>query len=117
MRLSEAIRLGSMLGSQAFGHGFGDNGETCAHGAALLAIGRKGAWYTENMDHWPWTTYTRAECPGCRSFIMVFSAIRELNDMHKWTRERIAEWVSTIEPKEEPEVEVFSCGGIGELTR
>ena len=41
----------------------------------------------------------------------VAATIVHLNNGHRWTRQRIAEWISTIEPTEQtsPEGEEFSA--------
>lgn len=100
MQLSEAIFLGSKLSKQAFGVLCDHDGGTCAYGAALKAIGGKGI-----AREWPWiadVTHTMP-CPECGEVESV-GAIpsTHLNDMHRWTRERIADWVATVEPREEP---------------
>lgn len=109
MKLSEAIRLGSMLKPQCFGSYFGvglAKESSCAMGAAMDAINAKSIPYIED---WQWITYTTAKCPHswaskhCPS--IVHSIITHLNDSHRWTREAIADWVQTIEPNDIPTVE------------
>ncbi len=103
MRLSEAILLGSTLSVQGFNDGSMTGNNRCALGAATQALGIGSALlYSELEDEYPWLR-SALECPdGCgigpRPGI---SVIWHLNDRHLWTRERIAEWVSTIEPPEE----------------
>ena len=98
MRLSEAIRLGAMLGPQCFGDGFGPNNATCAIGAALLAAGQKDSsvsiWEVFPITSLPY------KCPVCgagSNYLHIKHgfgwAITHLNDAHRWTRERIADWV------------------------
>ena len=104
MKLSEAIRLGSMLHPQHFGdmHGWETDGDkiviasSCALGAAMDAgylIDIKGL-----LD-----TYTI--CPACLVSApptgRVQATIVHLNELHKWTRERIADWIESIEMREE----------------
>lgn len=104
MKLSEAIRLGAMLNPNST-----DTWEGCAVGAALLAIGQK---FTNPMrqvcEIWPWTdrVLTDTENP---MYPYVYDSISvgkkipaQLHALHAdgWTRERIADWVATIEPKE-----------------
>lgn len=106
MQLSEAIRLGAMLKPQGFYHLFKDD-HTCAFGAALQAIGintsgdaiAKGSYNIQ----WPWTTLP-GTCPEC-GLQYGHAPITHLNDEHQWTRERIADFVQTIEPKEDVEPE------------
>ena len=100
MRLSEAIRLGAMIRGQAFGFFFQD-GQSCAFGAALEAVGTPyGAWELAAdviRDRWPWTWARVAACPDCGESEPVRVLIAHLNNDHRWTRARIAEWVETIE--------------------
>jgi len=105
MRLSEAIMLGCSLNRQ----GFGDYevrpvmsrvARTCAMGAALKAIGKDVDFLEEEV--WPWII-GNAICPACGSEGEVARTIFHLNDDHEWSRERIADWVATIEPAETPE--------------
>src|SRR5580765_2975940 len=93
MKLSEAIRLGSMLKPQAFGH-FDTGRGTCALGAAREAAGGMS---------FPISTASPATCPACQQ-VMVTSekvwataaTVVHLNDKHRWTRERIADWVEGV---------------------
>lgn len=96
MRLSEAIRLGSMLHPQHYGTLTKRQGgkvvATCALGAALQA----GYLFVEMFD------CGGATCPvsGCvssRERVSVASVIGHLNDFHRWTREQIADWVESEE--------------------
>lgn len=106
MRLSEAIRLGSLIRPQCRGYLFKDGG-SCAWGAAEEAVGTS---YNENLganygpvhgafrSEWNWTTKAKATCPGCgeiRDVDWILSL--HLNDRHYWTREQIADWVETQE--------------------
>lgn len=107
MRLSEAIRLGSMLKPQSidgyqrriplalFGYvaGYRVVG-TCALGAALDAVGalrpRPQQCDAELAHRWPWLFHTT-------NGTSAWSQITSRNDEHGWTREQIADWVETIE--------------------
>lgn len=110
MKLSEAMRLGSMLVPQGFGDLLDYKTDTreiiaaCAAGAAHLAVGglvdQDVCW----EEPWPWVGVTRQPCPvplciSC-SEAVVGTLIPHLNDHHLWTRERVADWVETIEPTE-----------------
>lgn len=107
MKLSEAIRLGAMLRPQGFGRLHG-NGKTCALGAAMSAAG----WSEEDLDKSPTTVQPsffeafpilskRVTVPEKGHERSLWYAISlELNDSCRWTRERIADWVETIEPNE-----------------
>lgn len=129
MKLSEAIRLGSMLGPQARGSlsqqtrrfwGLLRGPEAyCALGAAFKARGCElragvsqgganlsyrggGAVAGEPIQvivtppEWPMHVVTL--CPVCGTDNALFRQIPHLNDLHRWTREQIAEFVETIEP-------------------
>ena len=106
MTLSEAIRLGAMLRPQAFGVKF-DGVGTCALGAALDASGALGMSETVeakryrewNLNAW----FQEATCPECGRIRSLFmeGTIPHLNDKHRWTRERIADWVETIEQQQD----------------
>lgn len=101
MKLSEAIRLGAMLRPQGFGRSYDKrNGGTCAFGAACEACGidvtddkatgaAKLAWYGF------YASLMGVPCPVCNASGSV--TIPHLNDHHHWTRERIADWVESIE--------------------
>ena len=97
MKLSEAILLGSTMAPQGVG-GYERNGKTCALGAAGQAVGLHGY---EIGSVWLWSREGSVPCPVCRHDAWPISVIAHLNDTHTWTRERIAEWVAKIEPKEE----------------
>jgi hypothetical protein len=109
MRLSDAIRLGAMLAPQGF-NGYQDAwGRTCALGAALEAIGRLGASHRAYLSWaslYPWLRgLPWRACPACAGYLSepgLIELIVHLNDTHRWTREQIADWVATIEPREEP---------------
>lgn len=111
MALSHAIRLGAMMKPQAFGSTVTANGDTCARGAALDAIGlladtpskASARWY--DVEAWFWTQITDSVCPvancpsadksGTVQYLMAY----HLNDYHRWSRERIADWIELHEPE------------------
>jgi hypothetical protein len=99
MKLSEAIRLGSMMKPQAFG-ATRDGDGSCALGTALDAVGMTAAHYTDVMREWPHTMDIVSNPVHGRQ-MMLMSAIRELNDCERWTRERIADFVESIEAQSE----------------
>lgn len=111
MKLSEAIRLGSMLGPQVFDGLFDGNGGACAIGAAYLAIGQITG---PLRDHFPWASHMTNQCPACPHRGLINGAVvAHLNDHHYWTREAIADWIETIEPKEaEPKVETHELAEV-----
>lgn len=92
LRLSEAIRLGSLLHPQAYGHFLGDT--TCAFGAALEAIG--GLKENDSLP-WPDLMGQVATCPVCVQRNSLINIVMHLNDHHHWLRERIADWVEERE--------------------
>ncbi len=101
LRLSEAMRLGAMLAPQGFGTFRNRIGATCALGAVAEAIG--------GIEHlrlvYP-ILDRRAEYPVAdKAFYggsSLFDTIVQLNDVHCWTRERIADWIEA-EFEKEPE--------------
>ena len=108
MKLSEAIRLGAMA-TEHVTHAFiiinadGSIG-TCAIGSALYAVGQHLRWSAERnyiSMRWRWVVSNRAQCPGCGGHFNAMAAIMHLNDSHRWSRERIAFFVSMIEPQEQ----------------
>lgn len=107
MKLSEAIRLGAMLRPGSFcGPGITSS---CALQAAYEAVTGTHEQGTDQKAWvfvyavWPWTT-RQAVCPACgacNDWLRIPRIIAiHLNDRHQWTRERIADWVATIEPKD-----------------
>lgn len=118
MLLSEAIRLGAMATPPATGTSLDDRGGTCALGAALYAIGQASRFYgSACLENFPITS-TVVRQPVSNGEMYLLSAVRELNDIHEWTRERIADWVQTFEPREtercEESVAVHAVARIGE---
>jgi hypothetical protein len=111
MKLSLAIRLGAMLRPQNKYVMFSGSG-SCALGAAIEA--RTGICtinsHNVNIEQAirdlsrEYSLHSRwAICPSCNGKDSVFEIIgTHLNDKHGWTRERIADFVESIEPKDEP---------------
>ena len=117
MRLSEAIRLGAMLKPQGY-EMLIDQGDTCALGAAFDACGL----ITEGFDGFseedyearvfplfPLLRQATLPCPACGFTPYIDGEnftdnIAHLNDEHRWTRERIADWVATVEAAQAMEV-------------
>ncbi len=117
MRLSEAIRLGAMLRPrQAFWTLYEpDIDATCALGAAADAIGildttTSNAFIVRATapQEWRGVATRLVDCPVCEGpfdpppafgyrACDVQSAIVHLNNDHRWSRERIADWVETLE--------------------
>lgn len=115
MLLSEAIRLGAMLRPQAFGFLFHD-GNSCAIGASLEASGICGyvgeswmpiGWSGVLGKMYPILVSREVDPPdgakihSATKDPRVWDIIVDLNNPpNGWTRERIAAWVATVEPKE-----------------
>ena len=99
MQLSVAIRLGAMLRPQAF-NGVDDGETACAMNAACLAAGICMDTVYDYNNAWP-VNQKKVKCPECgHNGSVGFIITCHLNDQHRWTRERIADWVATIEPQE-----------------
>jgi len=102
MLLSEAIRLGAMLGSQAFGIRHGGDGSSCVLGAVEDACGGIKA-----EKAFPWIFgFATNPVTGDEQPVNVIMAGLNNNgsDFHlsnnprrSWSRERIADWVESIE--------------------
>lgn len=110
MPLSTAIRLGSMLGHQCFERYTDPEGGACAMGAAGLAIGLTVSRFSELPEEWQ--DFMRdvldpMDCPCCGltqelrykapNPKLLSSLVPHLNDNHKWTRERIANFIQLQE--------------------
>ena len=107
MKLSEAIRLGAMLRPQGHGGLRKSQGgvlATCALGAACDAVGIAIDASGSNMEAY---AALRARWPILREPVMhpedgnmerMLEITYLLNDISKWSRERIADWVETVEP-------------------
>lgn len=110
MKLSEAIRLGSMVWPQGF-DGWMDGEERCALAGAADASGcagefdlrfsRVGVPYSKLTELFPLLAvklpYPMAHVNGGVLMLKVESIIVHLNDQKRWTRERIADWVEGVE--------------------
>lgn len=112
IRLSEAIRLGSVLAPQCFStlyqHGNGEVIATCALGSSLHAIGLLQANGVVYEQIFPLAMLcTDPPIEGCCE-TTVCGIIISLNDRYQWTREKIADWVEGIEREHEHELEVRS---------
>ena len=112
MKLSEAIRLGSMMRpKQTFGMFVDiDNNSSYAIGAALEAIGMEAngtfaptVSYEILFNHFtPDMGNIRSKCPIRNCPINfdkenIVQLIVHLNDDHRWSRERIADFVESLE--------------------
>ncbi len=105
MKLSEAIRLGAMATEQGFGApSIASNEAPCALGAARIAAGLGDHCavdcYSVLAYRWP-VLYRMVANPVAGRMEYVVDAIWSLNDVHRWTREQIADWIETIEAQHE----------------
>ncbi len=104
-KLSDAIRLGATFRPQCFDTFFKDGG-SCAWGAAFESIGIE-KFDSEKMiqaikDRWP-SVKGMCFCPECgeghdsaTTSCSIYATIAVLNNDHKWSRERIADWLASI---------------------
>lgn len=117
MKLSEAIRLGSMVHPQGFGKSrqvdYRGITHTCALGAVTTAIGNPAY---EAMHVLLPALNWMSTCPACNLFSRSPGVgagmpilIAHLNDSHHWTREAIADWVEQLEAQHDVEA---NSGGV-----
>lgn len=121
MKLSEAIRLGSMLKPQGRRHLCAFK-KTCALGAALDAIGQLDAFrpepsdaYSQLIEIWPVLSLSVSMPLNVPSWMQrgddtLLKTIWLLNDSASWTREQIADLVASQEALAEP----ISAGAVRE---
>jgi hypothetical protein len=122
MRLSEAIRLGAMLGAQTMGALTRGGTSSCALGAAYLAAGLLTAKRSSVKIHIAVRTFPAIvapvhACPCCsfRDLVDLGDVVVHLNDFHMWSREKIADWVATIEPPESSSSPVRADGHVPDV--
>ncbi len=103
--MSKDIATAAMT-PQAFCESEDDKGGTCARGAAMKAIGRPaGNWYWS--EFFQWSVEINCTCPVCGSSGGLSGIIAfHLNDTHRWSRERIADFVELHEGLTEETSEV-----------
>jgi hypothetical protein len=104
MKLSEAILLGSTLAPQGFWRFMNSDGHTCAVGAALQAVGAELS-DVSSWEQFPILNTVGITCPECGrkpSRHPMYYLVSHINDYHRWSREKIAEWVATVEADLEP---------------
>jgi hypothetical protein len=103
--LAEAMRRGmTRRPEQAFGEYYHGHNASCALGATYEGLYRlpyeaegivpKDLWrFYECLD------FVIRRCPeGCRKRVPLGALIVHLNDDHRWSRERIADWLISIAP-------------------
>jgi len=135
MKLAEAILLGSTITYQTRGSLFGfetfgfetEIVGSCALGSALLAVGlvnQKDSLLTLTVSKpvdlstairrmYPWIMKAvSCPCDNCSEVDVVQNIIIHLNDHHAWERERTAEWVASVEQKEEVANNQEKKGGV-----
>ena len=106
---SEAIREGAKLRPQQARNRLFEHGATCAAGAGLEAMGLTDADCVHGFHFGKFLIaaypYLGREsvCPQrCPDYVgdgSVLSVVTHLNDMHRWTREAIADWLEKEEEK------------------
>jgi hypothetical protein len=128
MKLSEAIRLGAGAVKEDRAVYLSMNRPDpcgCALGTAMYAMGARSMldYYDGTFKQWPWLALPGPKCPECEclhhgtdDIPSVAFTISVLHCAHKWTRERIAAWVATIEPQEQEQSIPAKVGNIGEFT-
>ena len=97
MLLSEAIRKGAVIRPQRFAtvpHGPTD-GSCVLQAAVEGATGILADWSNSLRPLWPNIYSKQCECPECGTTHAYGTGMLAicLNDRHRWTRERIADWV------------------------
>jgi hypothetical protein len=122
LTFSQAMRLGATLGEQIFGQEIGPDGSSCAFGGAILAAGipltpltdpskSSGIRRASNPslpvsvvvlpDEWLKVVHGPAKCPECGHSGSVIEIVAHLNDAHRCSRERIADFVQGIEDNQQ----------------
>ena len=105
MKLSQAILKGCKIApSKCLGELFGEPGEACALGAALLGAGyRPRAGTSENTktrrlkSTWPFLRSHKAFQDASKGFWetdLLYEQILHLNDTAMWSRQHIAHWLA-----------------------
>lgn len=108
MKLSEAILVGCKFREQGEECFISDAGKSCALGAAYEAIFgsdallvKNGSEIMDELSH-EFGSFLKMQCkhPGFTDrsvFMNIVGAIVDLNDTYGWTREKIAEWIASLE--------------------
>lgn len=105
MKLSAAIRIGSMTTKQIKGSASNGQGGYCALGAALTALNIEPGfylWADQIREHFPISeTPVVHPLSGEEGTLALIDVIWSLNDYWNWTREQIADFVGQVEIKTE----------------
>lgn len=105
MKLCDAICVGAKMRPQAYGY-LDDGKGTCALGAAMNGIGCSEPhtlhpFTIERM--WPILNESAIH-PKTGNSMTIRRIIVSLNDRYRWPREHIANWLETIERRDDPPV-------------
>jgi hypothetical protein len=103
MKLSDAIRKGAKLNNKTT-KAYKDSNGTCAFGAALEGLEydlvNKSDTILTFLCHSAWPeSLNIVTHPIYKNNCCLFIAITELNDIHNWTREQIADWIDSLTAK------------------
>lgn len=108
--LADAIRRGAARRpEQAYGEYYKGRRASCALGAAYEGLYRlpemmEGEHPKDLFQYYECLDFQIRRCPeGCRKQLPLGALIVHLNDVHRWDRERIAEWLSSLPPCPIPE--------------
>ena len=100
MKLSEAIRLGSLLTEPlrySYMQHVGGQTHTCALGAAAYVHGARDRDQAFRWARIHGVIGLQVECPACHVVLdLKYGIVQHLNDQHRWDRPRIADWLEGI---------------------
>lgn len=111
MKLSAAIRIGSMTTKQIRGMSKDNSNGRCAIGAALEAVNfqyRRDDWAQALSVQFPEASW-RVSHPIDGHYTSVLDAIWTLNDLNCWSRNQIADWVETLELSRQSEASTVNA--------
>ena len=109
MKLSEAIRLGAMMGKPTIQTWMGEDGSSCAFGSVMLAHGFRDGQLMEAVAYLKMKyaiLRITVRCPVAQCEVLHDLELMITHVFHRhddWSRERIADWIETLEAKEEAE--------------
>lgn len=112
MKLWEAMLNGAKLGCQVFGKLSDGEGGTCALGAVMVGIGTRPSAFSADLTtmEYPELMAPATVCIACGEppraggelDLTLWGLIVHLNNDHRWSRQRIAEWLANRELKVTP---------------